>query len=204
MKIDPAEMDYISSHELFISTIVPRPIAFVSTVSKDGVFNLAPYSFFAAIATKPALVGISISTKRDGRKKDTLVNIEFTQDFVLNVVTEDFAQAMNQAATAYASDVDEFKEVGLTAVKADLVKSPMVAESPVNMECRLMQVLEFGKLPRRTSFVIGEVVRVHVKDEFRAKHKVETAKLKVIGRLGGDLYCRITDIFEMKIPDALS
>ncbi len=77
-------------------------------------------------------------------------------------------------------------------------------EMSVNMECRLMQVLEFGKLPRRTSFVIGEVVRVHVKDEFRAKHEVETAKLKVIGRLGGDLYCRITDIFEMKIPDALS
>ena len=85
-----------------------------------------------------------------------------------------------------------------------MVKSPMVAESTVNMECRMVQILEFGKLPRRTSFVIGEVVRVHVKDEFWAKHEVETAKLKVIGRLGGDLYCRITDIFEMKIPDALS
>ena len=204
MKIDPTEMDYISSHELFTNTIVPRPIAFVSSVSKDGVFNLAPFSFYAAIATKPALVGIGISTKRDGRKKDTLVNIEFTKDFVLNVVTEDFAQAMNQTATAYASDVDEFREVGLTAVKADLVKSPMIAESPVNMECRMMQVLEFGKLPRRTSFVIGEVVRVHIKDELWAKHEVETVKLKVIGRLGGDLYCRITDIFEMKIPDALS
>jgi flavin reductase (DIM6/NTAB) family NADH-FMN oxidoreductase RutF len=202
MKINPAEIDYTLSHELFISAIVPRPIAFISSVNKDGVFNLAPFSYYAAIASKPALVGISISTKRDGEKKDTLANIEFTKDFVLNVVTEDLAQAMNQTATAYASDIDEFKEVGLTAVKADLVKPPMVAESPVNMECRVIKILEFGQFPRKTSLIIGEVVRVHVKDEFWVKNEVQTAKLKAIGRLGGDSYCRINDIFQLKFPDA--
>ena len=138
--------------------------------------------------------------KRDGQKKDTLVNIESSKEFVINIVTETMAEAMNQASGEYPSDVDEFQEVGLTPAKSDLVKPPMVAESPVNMECKLMQILEFGEPHRRAFFTIGEIVRIHIKDELWADGNITAHKLKAIGRLGEDLYCRTTDIFEMKRP----
>ena len=185
-----------------MSAVVPRPIAWVSTIGEDGVFNLAPYSAFTSISLKPTLVGITFGWKRGGEKKDTLKNIEFSKDFVVNVVVEALAEAMNLTATQYPSDVDEFKEAGLTPIKADLVKSPMVAESPVNMECRLVQILEFGEAPLGTQVVIGEVVLVHIKDELWTGKYIEPSKLKAVARIGGrDSYCRTRDIFEMERPD---
>lgn len=200
MKIDPKDLDYRDVYRLFMSAVVPRPIALVSTIGENGVFNLAPFSGFATIGVKPSLVHINIGRKRDGQKKDTLVNIESSKDFVINVVNEALAEAMNQSSAEYPSDVDEFKEVGLNPVKADIVKSPMVAESPVNMECQLVEIMEFGDLPRRTSMVIGEVVRVHIKDGLYVNGEIQMPALRVLGRLGGDLYCRTTDIIEMERP----
>jgi flavin reductase (DIM6/NTAB) family NADH-FMN oxidoreductase RutF len=135
-----------------------------------------------------------------------LVNIEFTKDFVINIVTEAIVEAMNKAAVDYPSDVDEFKVAGLTPVKADMVKSPMVGESPINMECRVSQILELSRTPRPSHFVIGEVVRVHIKDEFYIDDEINQQKLRAVGRMGGgtDLYCRTTDIFEMKRPEPVS
>jgi flavin reductase (DIM6/NTAB) family NADH-FMN oxidoreductase RutF len=201
VKIIPANLNKRDSHELLMSAILPRPIAFVSTVGEDGVFNVAPFSCFAPIGMKPALVCLQISWKRDGQKKDTLRNIEFTKDFVVNVVDESMAEAMNQASADYPSNVDEFKEVGLTAVKSDLVKALRVAESPINMECKLLQILQFGEISTGSNVVIGEVVLVHVKDELWADDQIDISKWKPIGRLGGQLYCRMTDRFEMKRPD---
>jgi len=199
MKIDPANLDWREGHELLLGAVVPRPIAFVSTINEGGVFNVAPFSCFVAICIKPMLIGFSVVEKRSGQKKDTLMNIEFSKDFVINVVTEDLAEAMNQSSQEYPSHVDEFKETGLTPVRADTVKSPMVRESPMNMECQLVQIMEFGDAPRRTSFIIGEVVRVHIKDEFYINDEINQQKLMAIGRMGGgtDLYCRTRDIFEM-------
>jgi flavin reductase (DIM6/NTAB) family NADH-FMN oxidoreductase RutF len=203
MKIIPADLNKRDSHELMMSAILPRPIAFVSTVGKDGIFNVAPFSCFAPIGMKPALVCLQISRKRDGEKKDTLKNIELTKDFVVNAVDELMAKAMNQSSAEYPSDVDEFKEVGLTALKSDLVKAPRVGESPVNMECRLIQTLNFGEVPTGSHVVIGEVVLVHVRDELWAGDHIDISKWKPIGRLGEQLYCRMTDRFEMKRPDPL-
>ena len=200
MKIDLSTLDYRGSHAVLSSAIVPRPVAFVSTVGEDGVFNLAAFSFFAPLCIKPALVGFNVSSKRDGQQKDTLINIEAIKDFVINVVGETLAEPMNQASAEYPSDVDEFKEVGLTPVRADIVKAPLVAESPVNMECRLVQILEFGEFPRKTSFIIGEILLVHVKDELYANGEIKISELKPIARLGAELYCRTRDIFEMKRP----
>ena len=200
MKIDPATLDRKSAHDLMVGAALPRPIAFVSTVGAKGIYNLAPFSFFIPLSANPAIVGVGIGRKRDGDKKDTLVNIELTGDFVINVVTESLAEAMNQTAGEYPPEVDEFQVAKLTPVKADLVKSPMVAESPIQMECRLLQILEYGKFPNLHNFVIGEVIRVHVKDEFWADGEIQSSRLKMIGRMGGDLYCRTTDIFEMKRP----
>ena len=133
-------------------------------------------------------------------REDFLVKKRVQEFF--NVVDETLAESMNVTSAPYPSDVDEFKEAGLTPVKADLVKVPMVAESPINLECRLVQILEFGEAPRTNSFIIGEVLRVHVRDELYVNGEIEMAKLKAVGRLGGmGLYCRIRDSFEMKRPE---
>jgi flavin reductase (DIM6/NTAB) family NADH-FMN oxidoreductase RutF len=200
VKIDLANLDLAGAHELLVGAVLPRPIAFVSTVGEDGIYNLAPFSYFTVLSSRPAVVGFGIGRKRDGRKKDTLVNIEFSKDFVINIVTESIAKAMNQASGEYPSHVDEFKEVGLTPVKSDSVKPPRVAESPVNLECRLLQILEFGRPPRPSSFVIGQILRAHVKDELWENGVIQADKLKAIGRLGEDFYCRTMDRFEMKRP----
>lgn len=200
MKFDVSQLDWMETHELLVGAVLPRPIAFVSTIGADGVNNVAPFSFFSSISVKPAYVGFSIGRYRDGRKKDTLVNIEFTRDFVVNIVTEELVDAMNQASKDYPSNIDEFQEVGLTPVKSDLVRSPMVTESPVNMECRFVKILEFGEAPRINSFVIGEVLRVHVKDDLWIDNQIKADRLKAVGRLGGELYCRTTDLFEKKRP----
>jgi flavin reductase (DIM6/NTAB) family NADH-FMN oxidoreductase RutF len=201
MKIDPKGLEWKEAHELLASVVVPRPIAFVSTVGDDGIYNVAPYSFFAPIAVKPMLVGFNVGWKANGQKKDTLINIESCREFVINVVNENLAEAMNKASKEYPTSVDEFKAVGLTPVRAELVKPPMVGESPVNMECRLLQILEFGISPRRTSFIIGQVVRVYIKDELYTNDMVKMSALKAIARMGQDCYCRTTDIFEMRRPN---
>ncbi len=200
MKIDPRDLDHSGTYRLLMGVIVPRPIAFVSTIGENGVFNLAPFSGFATMSVKPSLIHINVAWKKDGQKKDTLKNIEFSKDFVVNVVNEALTEAMNQSSADYPSDVDEFKEVGLTAVKADIVKSPMVAESLVNMECQMVQILEFGDLPERSSVVIGEVIRVHIKDGLYVDGEIQMSTLRVVGRLGRNHYCRTTDIFEMERP----
>ena len=201
MKVDPVNLDWKGAHALQTAIIVPRPIALVSTVGEDGVFNVAPFSYFCPVAVRPMLVGFNTGWKRDGQKKDTLVNIEYSEEFVINVVDEAMAGSMNQTSKDYPGYVDEFKEAGLTPTKADLVKPPMVAESPINMECRTVQILVFGDAPRHTSFIIGEVIRVHVKEELLVGDEIQMTELKAIARMSGELYCRTRDIFEMKQPE---
>ncbi len=200
MKIDPRDTNNTEFYRLFSSVVVPRPIAWASTIGENGIFNLAPFSFCGILSASPALIYISIGRKTDGQKKDTLANIEFAKDFVVNIVNGDLAKAMNQSSATYPSDVNEFKEVGLTPVKADIVTSPMVAESPVSMECKLFDIMEFSDSPRRSSVVIGEVVRVHIKDELYANGEIQISALKVLGRHSGNLYCRTTDVIEMERP----
>ncbi|NWF55058.1 MAG: flavin reductase family protein [Syntrophaceae bacterium] len=200
MKIDPAGLERKIAHDVLVGAVLPRPIAFISTLGEDGVYNLAPYSFFIPVSMNPIIVGVGIGRKRDGSKKDTLVNIEWGKDFVVNLVTEPLAEAMNQTAGEYPKDVDEFQVAGLTPIQADLVKSPRVGESPVNMECRLHQILSFGESTRKNEFVLGEVLRIHVKDEYWVKGEIQSTKLRAIGRMGGDFYCRTGDVFEMKRP----
>jgi flavin reductase (DIM6/NTAB) family NADH-FMN oxidoreductase RutF len=200
MKFDFAKLNIKDCHDLLVCAVLPRPIAFVSTIGADGVPNLAPFSYFTVLSSKPAVIGFGIGPQRNGGKKDTLANVESAKDFVINVVTEELAQAMNQTAGEYPPDVDEFKVGGLTALGSDLVKSPRVADSPVNMECRLLQILEFGERPRINSFIIGEVLRIHVKEAVLIEKVVKGERLKAIGRMGEDLYCRTGDLFEMKRP----
>jgi flavin reductase (DIM6/NTAB) family NADH-FMN oxidoreductase RutF len=200
MKIVPGELTKMEAHALMMSAIVPRPIAFVSTIGENGIFNLAPYSSFSSAGVKPAFVSFIVGLKRSGQKKDTLLNIQFSKDFVINVVTENLAEAMNRTAAEYPPDVDEFKEAGLTAVSSDLVKAPRVAESPVSLECKLFQVLELPPSPDAGHLIIGQVVLVHASDDLWTGKDIDITKLRSIGRLGGQLYCKVNDIFEMKRP----
>ncbi len=200
MKIDPNELNAKKAHDILTDIVMPRPIAFVSTIGENGIYNVAPYSYFTAISHRPMIVGFSLGRKKNGVKKDTLVNIESTKEYVINVVSEDLAIPMNKAAAAYAPHVDEFEKADLTPIKAEKIQAPLVEESPISMECRLIQILEFGDEPEYTNFIIGEVVRIHIKEAFIVDDQIQPKKLKLIGRLGGggSAYCRTTDIFNIK------
>lgn len=178
-----------------ISVVVPRPIAFVSTMNAAGRLNVAPFSYFNAISSQPPLLGISIN-RRGGVPKDTLRNIEQTGEFVVNVVDEALGERMVRTSGDWPEDIDEFELTGLTPVASDLVKPPRVGESPIGMECRLDRIVPLGN----TSFVVGEVLRVHVKDEVLTDGRVDIAKLRPLGRLGGDDYSVVRDVIHMPRP----
>ena len=199
MKVEPKDLDRQGLHALMGEIIVPRPIAFVSTLGGDGIYNAAPFATFARICLVPLLVCFSIS-RSEGQKKDTLKNIESSKDFVINVVDEALAEPMNQTSARYPSHVDEIREAGLTAIGSDRVRSPRIAEAPVSLECQLVQILEFGEGNNISSVIIGEVLLIHVKDELMVEGHVEASRLKAVGRMGEGLYCRARDVFEMKPP----
>jgi flavin reductase (DIM6/NTAB) family NADH-FMN oxidoreductase RutF len=201
MEINPAELSLRDMNKILIGSVVPRPIAWVSSVNAGGAANLAPFSFFNAVCTKPPTLlfcpGIRGS---DAGTKDTLHNIRAMREYVINIATEETAEAMNVTATELPANVDEFALAGLTAVKSAVVKPPRVAESPINFECKLTQIVDIGDGGvGSASIVIGEVVHVHVADRVLFdEYKINIAELKPIARLGGFGYARITDTFEMK------
>lgn len=200
MKVEPSTLHSNELHDFYSRIITPRPIAFVSTIDEKGRYNAAPFSSFAHLGLVPSVVTLAIG-RRKGQKKDTVRNIESTGDFVVNMVDEHLAQAMNQASADYPPDVDEIKESGLTALRSEKVRSPRIAEAPISLECKLMQILELGTSPNRSSIVFGEILLVHIKDEIMTKGEIDPLKAKIIGRLGDtNIYCRTVDIFEMKRP----
>ena len=207
MKIDPETFEFKDMHHLITDSVVPRPIAWVSTLSKDGVFNLAPYSQFGIVCIKPPMIYIGVVEERDRTKKDTLVNIEYSKDFVIAVVTEALGDAMSISSEDFPPDVSEFKEAGLTPVKSDIVKAPLIAESPVNMECKLVQMIKLGgppRGPRVTTMIIGEVVRFHIDDNYWTGEGIDVPKLKIIARLGSIVdppYCVTTVPYDLKPID---
>ncbi|MBC8165532.1 MAG: flavin reductase family protein [Bryobacteraceae bacterium] len=187
-----------------VGVIVPRPIAFVSTVDAIGIRNLAPFSFFTAISANPPVVAFSPMVRAVGpSRKDTLNNIEATGEFVVNVVSEDFVEAMNAASGDYGPEVDEFTVAGLTPVASDLVAPARVAESRVSMECRLVQVIQVSTKPLGGSIVLGEVLRFHVADEIFDQYRIDPDKLNAVGRMGGPTYARTTDRFNLERPKVL-
>ncbi len=197
-KLDPRTFG--NFYRVLTGVVVPRPIAFVSTVSTDGVNNLAPYSFFNAVASNPPTIVFSSSRRAGSKSKDTLDNVEATGEFVVNIVSDDIAEAMNRTAAEFPADVSEFDVAGLTPAASDIVRAPRVAESPVNMECRLQQVVDLGEGDHQHGLVIGEVVLLHIRDDIIDGHRVNHHLLKPTGRLAGSMYCHTADVFEMVRP----
>jgi len=201
MKIETANLEQEELHNLIGHAIAPLPIALISTIGQEGTHNAAPFSFIAPVCSKPPIICVSFG-RRKGQKKDTLRNIEFSKDFVVNIMDETLIKPTIQTSADYPSDIDEIKEVGLTATTADKVKSPRIAEAQVSLECRLMQKLELGEGQNLRGVIFGEVVLAHVKDELWVDGNIEPSRLRAVGRLGGGIYCPTRDIFKMK-PSAI-
>ena len=197
MRIDPKNFE--GFNRVLTGVVVPRPIAFVSSVSADGIVNLAPFSFFNAMAYDPATIVLGISRSAGWKAKDTLANIEATGEFVVSVVVDDIAEAMNSTAAEFPADVDEFKIADLTQKPAELVSAPLVAESPVNMECKLNQIVEIGDGTNH-GIVVGEILLMHVRDDIINGHRINHQRLKPVGRLAGNMYCKTDDVYEMVRP----
>jgi flavin reductase (DIM6/NTAB) family NADH-FMN oxidoreductase RutF len=206
VQFDPHVIDSTAMYKLLIGSVVPRPIAWVSSVDADGVRNLAPFSYFMAITHDPPTVAFSSGPRGADvgggvrGKKDTLHNVEVTREFVVNVVDDALAEAMNVTSGDYAADVDEFTKAGLEAASSVKVRAPRVAAAPVSMECRLARVIPVGNLPHH--LIVGEIVHVHVRDDVYdpATGRLDMRRLKPVGRLAGHLYTHVHDIFEMKRP----
>ena len=198
MFIDFAALSGQETYKLLISTIVPRPIAWVVTQNRGGQLNAAPFSFFNAFAGDPPVIGIGIGSHGTGRAKDTRVNIQETGQFVVNLVSEEMAEAMNVTAIEFDAEVDELSEAKLKTLPSNKVRPPRIAASPVAMECELTQTVEIGK---DTVLVLGRVVAMHLNDDAVLDEKklyVDTPKLKLVGRMHGrGWYARTSDLFEI-------
>ena len=187
-----------------IGCVVPRPIAWVSSVDAAGVPNLAPFSYFMAITHDPPTVAFSSSpraTAGGGRgKKDTLRNVETTREFVVNVVDDPLAEQMNVTSGDYAPEIDEFTLAGLASAPSARVRVPRVEAAQINMECRVVQIITISNLP--SNLVIGEVVHLHIRDDVYdpASGRLDMHRLRPVGRLAGHLYTHVHEIFEMKRP----
>jgi len=199
--VDPASTDYSSVYKLLIGSVVPRPIAFVSTISPEGAFNVAPFSFFTVASSNPPVLVFTVGNRTTpDPRKDTLRNITTAREFVVNVVSEEFGPKMNICAGDYPPDVDEFQLSGLTPIPSDLVKAPRVAESHINMECRLLYTIAMSGLVNGGNLVLGEVVRFHIDDAYFNNYRIDQDKLSAIGRMAGSSYTRTMDRFDMIRP----
>ena len=195
MRVEPEALSPAAMYRFMIGVIVPRPIAFVSTVNARGRFNVAPFSYFNAITNRPPLIGISIGT-RDGALKDTLRNIRTTRDFVVNVVDEALLARAVQASGDWPADVSEFELTGLTAAPSDRVRAPRVAESPVSLECRLEREIALGE----ATFVVGGIACAQVAERVLTDGRVDITKLRPAGRLGGEGYSIVRDVVQLARP----
>jgi len=199
MKIDPKTQK--NFFNVLKAVVIPRPIAFISSQSKDGVLNLAPFSFFNGVCYDPPTISVSIARFAGDKRKDSLVNIEETGEFVVNLVSKDIAEAMNKTAAEFPTEVNEFEIAGLTPAISELITPPRVAESPVSLECRLKQVVLINEgSQKECGLVIAEVIYCHIKDGLFDGHYVDMKGLEVVGRLGGHSYCNVDNLFEMKLP----
>jgi flavin reductase (DIM6/NTAB) family NADH-FMN oxidoreductase RutF len=201
MRIDVASAPVVTVYQALVGVVTPRPIAWVTTVDGQGRVNLAPFSFFNAFGANPPVVVFSPTLRRDGSKKDTLLNLEVVPEFVLNAAVEDLAVKMNATSKELPHGEDEAEFAGLTLQPAMKVRPPRVAESPVHMECRLRQIIPLGDGPIAANLVIGEVLLIDIDDAvLDPSGRVDPRKLRTIARLGGSYYCHSTDLFEMERP----
>jgi flavin reductase (DIM6/NTAB) family NADH-FMN oxidoreductase RutF len=201
LAFDPGNHSAGDIYKLMIGAIVPRPIALVSSLDENNIRNLAPFSYFTACSSNPPVVVFCpIFRPVPPQAKDTLRNVMATREFVVNIVSEDFAQGMNATAAQVPPEIDEFELSGLTPIPSELIKPPRVAESHIHMECRLLQTVRVSDKPGGGTLVLGEVLRFHVREDLIEDFRIDPDKLRAIGRMAGSTYARTTDRFELERP----
>jgi flavin reductase (DIM6/NTAB) family NADH-FMN oxidoreductase RutF len=203
MRVAMADVAPAERHAWLTPVIAPRPIAFVSSVSASGVGNLAPFSFFAMGGQNPQSVAFCPIANREGNPKDTLRNVLETGEFVINIVSREMAEQVNQASAPYPFDVDEFDITGFTRVPSELVRPPRVLESPASLECRVFETVPHGEGPQHGTWVIGEVLLLHVADSvLGADGRPDTAKIHPVARMGRTEWAEVTsaNIFAQERP----
>jgi flavin reductase (DIM6/NTAB) family NADH-FMN oxidoreductase RutF len=205
LSFNPAECRQRQIYKLMTGIIVPRPVALVSTISRGGVANLAPFSFFCGVGSAPPTVLFCPSlrpsdTPEAGQRKDTLRNVEETGEFVINVVSEEIAAAANASAAEAPFEVDEFVLSGLTPIASEAVCPPRVAQSPAQMECKLLQVIYTGHASASGVIVLGEILRFHLREDLFEDFRVDPEALDAVGRMAGNTWVRTRDRFELIRP----
>lgn len=188
------------AYTLLASLVTPRPIAWVTTLSPDGVVNAAPFSFFNVLGDDPPIVGFCPGDREDGTPKDTARNVRLTHEFVVNLVDESVAEAMNKTAASLPYGVSEIEHAGVTLLPSSVVKPPRIAEAPASLECTEWGTLQIGG----NRLIIGVVKRVHVRDDLfdPETQRIRSERLHIVGRMASPhWYCRTTDRFEMRWPD---
>ena len=207
--LNPANCEPRQIYKLMTGIIVPRPIALVSTMDRNGIANLAPFSFFSGVGSNPPTVLFCPTVRAPNRsasiswpdiRKDTLRNVEETGEFVVNVVSEAIAAAANAASAEVPPEVDEFVLAGLTPLASHAVRPPRVAESPAQMECKLLQVIYTSHAPGGGVIVLGEVVRFHLREDLFEDFRVDPAGLDAVGRMAGNSWVRTRDRIEFIRP----
>lgn len=201
-ELDVSTLSVGEAYKLLIGAIVPRPIAWVSTVSEDGVTNLAPFSFFNGVCSNPPSLLFCPVNHPDGREKDTLRNIRQTRQFVVNVASESLVAKMNQTSGDYPPETSEFREVGLTEAACRMVRAPRVAEAPASFECELLQIVDVGPGTAGSGHVvIGKILFAHFADGvYEQGGRVWLERLKPVARLAGASYCPVREVFDLPRP----
>lgn len=188
-------------YALLISAIVPRPIAWVTTLNKQDGVNLAPFSFFNGVSSRPPCLVFAVSRKRDGSKKDTLLNIEHHREFVTHLATEDQATAVNETSAELAYGESEVTRAGLTTAPSTQIKTPRIIEAPIAIECKLQQTLDIGGAHAgAATLVIGEMLILHASAEIFSNGQIDPEKFKPLSRLGGTLFGKTREIFSIPRP----
>lgn len=199
--LEASALDVRQTYKLMTGGVIPRPIAFVSTLNENGTVNLAPFSYFNAVASAPPTIMVAITYKSDGSKKDTLLNIERSREFVVNSVSEWMAEPMNHCSAEYPHGVSELEKVGLHSIPSDVVSPPRVKESPFHMECKLHTTVAVGSGGAGSStLVIGEVLKFHIHKPAYQNGVIVPEKLKPLSRLGGTAYGTLGELFDLDRP----
>ena len=211
MQLNISELSHSEIYNIILNCVGPRPIAWVSTLSTSGGPNLAPFSFFNCVSVDPPLLAFAPGLRPPkgtepaqgevrGVPKDTLRNVRETKEFVVNIVTYDLLERMNTTSGEYDPSVNEFELAKVTPRPSQIVRPPRVAESPVNFECKLYQILDFSTRPTSSSLVIGQVVAIHVAEKLLKEGRIDRDSIDLIGRMGGIQYTRTTERVELARP----
>lgn len=202
MELDPSTLSHQSIYKILTGSILPRPIGWISSIDLDGRPNLAPFSFFNVVCSNPpTLLFCPMIRGVDGSPKDTLNNVRQTGEFVVNIVTEDLLNAMNDTSIEAPSEFNEFEFAGLTLSPSVTVRPPRVLESPIHFECKVNQILDINNAPGGGSIVIGTITHIHAEERVMlGTDKINLTALQPIGRLMGAAYCRVEQVVELDRP----